>query len=1778
MAKGITGSGGVDTSALDGLISKLNSVLDTQQEINQIKIKPQADDSDIQKVKRSVEDLWNEARNTNRTKLELWDTKTVQKEIGNITAKLEELAKSFDISKESSESISLTEKEFLRLYATLKQYSDKFGQEISSTYKNMFNSIFKNADVFKQDYLSEYFNKQLSSASDTLNKSMSNITFEANETYVKNISEALKQEQAEAKRSAEAVSEAERKKRAEYIATRDAMVNDLKSAFNDIKSTAKDGQYLNIDEQSWGVLQQKFYDLTQLMSQMGFEVKEIEDSFGQLQNKVYVPTEQIDAARNSFKGIATEAEETVGEIDRMTSSLSNINNPEVDKLRSELESLRDLYHRACTDAWELEEANKQMYSPDEYAAVSGAASEYWMQLEKLKEEFTELQQKYNAIINTGSSGENALSKTFDINNVDKFVDILTQISQHLNDIKNTLGTVDDTNGFTNIINSVDILLEKLDEVRAKVGTGINNITINQSVDKTAQEQSAATSDYLRSTMSRYKNAYSKVTNAAGSEEKLFAYINTAINFKGGIDELYKTFSAASVSEIQTAEGQIYRLIDFFKVLREAMSSENFELNLSGIRLPSSDDTNFRSQLRKKSGVKKSDEEVLNLEDEKINLTEITDKLEEIRELLSEISQKDLFGDSLNRVSQKLDEIVGKFDSIVAKVEVINSNPILTENQNVEAQEDTNAKQTASEVQKATEAVREEGNAAEEAAKKKQEFADANKKVAESATNTAATTKEAVDGIKKEGNAAKEAAGEINAAGESLERYIRRQRGNADSGNYDYTQAINQVADKQVRTRTDNDGVTTTTETLIVNYDKLSRRLVSLDTEILNLQHQINNTTQGNIQPLQDNLAILQQERDVYEDILTYMIQQPEYEIDDSQATVLRQQRDYNENFIRNIQAANDSIAQLRQNEQTVSLGLSAQLKSRELDDYVTMLRDLNLYTPQVDQAVQQLVQDLGNITTPRGLSDWVKQFEIFKSDTKVAVDSSALTNKIDLKTREVDDYVAELRELGIYTPQVEQAVLGLYNALNSVTTPKGLKDWDEQFKILKSDMHSVITGTSLNLDVGLKSRELDDYIEELKKLGIYTPQVKQVTDDLYNSLNNVSSTKGLNNWVKNFNTLKSDMASSAKGAEANLNTVIKQQASAYKNIWTIRKKIASLDSVKDSNLITELNAQQQIEEQIYGTKLKELAAINTQIAREQHLYNDTVVRKQAENEIKNIKAKQNDSDVVSRYNLIISKYKEIKKLNTEIQGLISYGVDTNDPVISNRQTAISTIESEIAAINRLGISKEQETEINKALASAYQVVDDAQAKRAATGALEQQQIDKTRNSLLQQASALKNNGKLMRAYGDDVNNFIKQLQDTNVTKEKLEEIRVGLMNIRTQANLAGESGKTFGQILTQRFTSLGAYLSTFASFYRVILYIRSSITILMDLDTQLVDLRKTTSMTTSELNDFYNSSSDVAKQLGVTTSEIISQASAWSRLGYSTQEASTRMAELSSMFASISPGMTTDNSTDYLVSTMQAYGIAVDDVKRKILDNVNKIGNTFATTNAEIGEMLTRSSAAMKAANNTLEETIALESAAVQITRNAETTGTAFRTISMRIRGYDEETEELSGDLENISGDIYDLTKVNGQGISIFTDESRKTYKSTYEILKEISEVWDELTDKQQADLLDKLGGKRGAQSIAGILADFDEVERAMTNMENAGGSAEQEMSIIRDSLEYKINALKQTWVGTLQAVTDRGEIGKWVDNLTFVSEKLSGIISEVGLLKTAIIGISTIIGSQKLG
>lgn len=118
-----------------------------------------------------------------------------------------------------------------------------------------------------------------------------------------------------------------------------------------------------------------------------------------------------------------------------------------------------------------------------------------------------------------------------------------------------------------------------------------------------------------------------------------------------------------------------------------------------------------------------------------------------------------------------------------------------------------------------------------------------------------------------------------------------------------------------------------------------------------------------------------------------------------------------------------------------------------------------------------------------------------------------------------------------------------------------------------------------------------------------------------------------------------------------------------------------------------------------------------------------------------------------------------------------------------------------------------------------------------------------------------------------------------------------------------------------------------------------------------------------------------------------------------------------------------------------------------------------------------------------------------------------------------------------MSGEIADLTKTakTPGGISLFADEAKTEYKSTTQLLREISEIYDDLDDKTQAGLLEKIAGKRQGQVVAATLENWGTVEKALSAMENADGSAMQEMEVIMNSVAYKVNEFKETFTDLAQ-------------------------------------------------
>lgn len=421
---------------------------------------------------------------------------------------------------------------------------------------------------------------------------------------------------------------------------------------------------------------------------------------------------------------------------------------------------------------------------------------------------------------------------------------------------------------------------------------------------------------------------------------------------------------------------------------------------------------------------------------------------------------------------------------------------------------------------------------------------------------------------------------------------------------------------------------------------------------------------------------------------------------------------------------------------------------------------------------------------------------------------------------------------------------------------------------------------------------------------------------------------------------------------------------------------------------------------------------------------------------------------------------------------------------------------------------------------------------------------------------LSNNTKITKEAKAELSQYLHMLGSGNVSLGALKDIELGLKRVESNMRAVNKLGKSIPNTLLEGAKKFTSWVSSTFIVMQLVQALKTGIKSVIDLDTSLVDLNKTTKMSENQLKQFYYSANDVAKQMGVSTKEIIDQASAWSRLGYSTAAASTQMAKLSSQFKLISPGMTSDEAVKGLVATMKAYDIEVSDVLDGIMSKINIVGNNFALSNSDIIAMLQDSVSAMAEGNNTLEETIALETAAFEIAQD-RSVGNGFKTVSLRLRGLNEETQELDDSLKTIKGDLYDLT-----GVSIMQDAN--TYKSTYQILKDISDVWDTLTDKKQAEALELMFGKQRANVGAAVLKNFSAAEKAMSHMANSAGNAEAEMSIAMDSIGYKLNELAQTGIGISQNLFERNDIKVVIDLLTSVAEAIDYLTDKLGLFGTS--------------
>lgn len=409
--------------------------------------------------------------------------------------------------------------------------------------------------------------------------------------------------------------------------------------------------------------------------------------------------------------------------------------------------------------------------------------------------------------------------------------------------------------------------------------------------------------------------------------------------------------------------------------------------------------------------------------------------------------------------------------------------------------------------------------------------------------------------------------------------------------------------------------------------------------------------------------------------------------------------------------------------------------------------------------------------------------------------------------------------------------------------------------------------------------------------------------------------------------------------------------------------------------------------------------------------------------------------------------------------------------------------------------------------------------------------------------------------------------------------------LREQVKAFGFDGQAaFGAI-----ESAWGKLADFFSFAKMFSALRSAmrqvIDVAKELDAAMTELRKVTDLATEDYDRYMVKAGNMAKEIGASVSDTIQATADFSRLGFDLGDAAD-LAEAALVYRNIGDGVNSiDDATGSIISTMKAFNMTAEDAAH-IVDAFNEVGNNFAITSGGIGDALTRSAAAMSAAGSTMEESIGLITAANEIIQNPESVGTAMKTLSMYLRATKTEAEEagiatdgMASSTSKLREELMLLTSGTSKPLDIMLDES--TFKAPFQILGELSEIWDEIADVDRANILERMGGKRNANVLSALITNFDRAREAAETAADSTGSAWIENEKYLDSINGKIKDLTASFEALSGGIVN-SSVTKWLLSAATALLDLLGHFNDFGLLIPSIIGamagLSTVFKSGVVG
>lgn len=464
----------------------------------------------------------------------------------------------------------------------------------------------------------------------------------------------------------------------------------------------------------------------------------------------------------------------------------------------------------------------------------------------------------------------------------------------------------------------------------------------------------------------------------------------------------------------------------------------------------------------------------------------------------------------------------------------------------------------------------------------------------------------------------------------------------------------------------------------------------------------------------------------------------------------------------------------------------------------------------------------------------------------------------------------------------------------------------------------------------------------------------------------------------------------------------------------------------------------------------------------------------------------------------------VRRAREEVEALGRFGRDGAFQFSESAQSAINLA-------NSVDRAKQSQTDLKGQIEAAKQSIQQE-------GQIGQQSLNQITIGTEQAVQQTKNFVNAEHQATDSINEQNKEQEKLDKSMSNMQGWIVNILSI-------GNAWRKFTQIIRQTFNDVQKLDKAFASIAMV------------------------TDKTIEGLWSTYDQYADMANRLGQSTESAIKASALFYQQGLDTADA-LRLTEDTMKLATLA-GADFETATQQMTAALRGFHMEMEEGSR-VTDVYSELAAHAAADVNGIAYAMSKTASIASSAGMDFETTAAFITNMIETTQEApENIGTAMKTIIARFTELKENVSDVDSEFEDL-----DYNKVDKalKSVGINIKDAQGQFRNLDDVFLELSAKWDTLDRNTQRYIATIAAGSRQQSRFIAMMEDYDRTMELVETAQNSAGRSSEQFAKYQDTVEYKLNQLKNAWEELRVTMIDSDIFKDAIDSLTKFVKSVSKI------------------------